>query len=227
MRRRRWAQYELDARELRRITGMAADPGMATNWTLYRANRLTPLNRILPLTLAALGPGLREVLDHFWRSCPASLQSAGEAAAFVAFLRRQLAEGAILDALLAEVLEFEMAVSELRFLSRRAALAEKLGEGLVRHPLIRVLRFRHEPSLVLGRLAEGHPPGRLPEGEHYLLLDWRMATLRLGALAPTLGRALLGLGRPAQREVAALREAGYLVPGDVRAVTAAQVAAVG
>jgi hypothetical protein len=223
------AGFDLDERDLARLSAMAADPGMATNWTLYRANRLTPLNRILPLTLGALGTQLRPVLDSFWRSRAASLQSAGEAEAFVRFLREQLRDGMIRNPVLGEVTEFEFAVSELRFLSRRHAEAlvdERRGADhdgleapctpLICHPLVRVVGFRHDPNLVLGRVAAGDTAWcDFPQQEHFLLLDWRGHDLRLcdigGALGALLKTFEAGGRCVAGEQVAALRRAGYLV----------------
>jgi hypothetical protein len=237
------AGFELDGRELGRLAAMAADPGMATNWTLYRANRLTPLNRILPITLGVLGAELRPVVNRFWRSRAASLQSAGEAESFARFLRQQLAEGTIVDPILAEVVDFELAVSELRFLSRKqaAALVEhesgaghdgpEIPEGLlIRHPLIRVVRFRHDPDLVFGRIAEGGAAGcSFPEEEHFLVLDWRAEDLRLCDLGARLGAFLETFGSEARcaagEQAAALRRAGYLVvPRRVRSFQASPCA---
>jgi len=223
------AAFELNQRELGRLVAMAADPGMATNWTLYRANRLTPLNRILPLTLAVLGAELRPVLDRFWQSHAASLQSAGEAESFAQFVKWQLAEGIVANPILEEVVDFELAVSELRFLSRRHAAAlvedaastghgdaEMPGARLICHPLIRVVCFRHDPSLVLSRIAEGTATGcSFPEGEHFLLLDWREDDLRLCDIGAKLGALLKSFGSEvrcaAGDQVMALRRAGYLV----------------
>jgi hypothetical protein len=223
------AAFELTRRELRRLAIMARDRGMAVNWTLYRANRLTPLNRILPLTLAVLGPDLRRTLDLFWRAYDASLQSAGEAGNFAQFLKAQLAVGAVVSPILEEVLDFEIAICELRFLSRRQAavqVADVLPEAatssevrsraLTCHPLIRVVAFRHDPSLLLRLLAESRQTDcTLPEGEHYLLLDWRLDELRLGSIDPPLGSLLKtfekGVGLASSEKVVALRRAGYLI----------------
>jgi hypothetical protein len=62
--------YDLTPRERARLVAIARHPGMSANCTVYRSNRLTPLVLNLPDTCAALGPGLREVLDRFWAAHP-------------------------------------------------------------------------------------------------------------------------------------------------------------
>ena len=64
------AEYDLTAREIARLAAMARHQGMATNCTIYRSNRLTPLVVNLPDTCRALGPELRPMVDQFWDECP-------------------------------------------------------------------------------------------------------------------------------------------------------------
>jgi hypothetical protein len=192
--------FELTAQEHRRLAGMVAHRGMAANWTLYRANRLTPLFRLLPLTFAALGEGRRQLLDQFWA-------------------------GDIEDPVILAVTRLEMMGCELRFLPRRRILDDlraaqpKMAPGtrLVPHPLVRVVTFPHEPDLVLAALMQGASvPCDLPVGEYHLLLDWRPEEPVLLHVDARLGKLLLAAEDPAATlsasDAAALANAGLLVP---------------
>jgi hypothetical protein len=214
--------FELTAQEHRRLAGMVAHRGMAANWTLYRANRLTPLFRLLPLTFAALGEGRRQLLDRFWEGSDASLQNADEAARFCRFVLDQAAAGDIEDPVLLAVTRLEMMGCELRFLPRRRILdnlraAQPSGTRLVRHPLVRVVTFPHEPDLVLAALMQGASvPCDLPVGEYHLLLDWRPEEPVLLRVDARLGNLLMATEDPAATlsapDTAALANAGLLVP---------------
>jgi hypothetical protein len=104
------ATYDLTCQDLARLATMARSRGMSTNCILYRANRLTPLARLLPLTLAAIGSDLRDVLDRYWRIRPeTSFQFAGEVASFGHFLKCEIASGSLLDGKLEGVLDLELA----------------------------------------------------------------------------------------------------------------------
>ena len=61
---------DLSPLELRRLAAMARAPGMTASGTLYRLNRLTPLHRCLPRTLAAFGPALPGVINEYWHAYP-------------------------------------------------------------------------------------------------------------------------------------------------------------
>jgi hypothetical protein len=217
--------FELTAQEHRRLAGMVAHRGMAANWTLYRANRLTPLFRLLPLTFAALGEGRRQLLDQFWAGSDASLQNADEAARFCRFILDQATAGDIEDPVILAVTRLEMMGCELRFLPRRRILNDlraaqpKMAPGtrLVPHPLVRVVTFPHEPDLLLAALMQGASvPCDLPVGEYHLLLDWRPEEPVLLHVDARLGKLLLAAEDPAAAlsasDAAALANAGLLVP---------------
>lgn len=175
------AGFDLTARERRRLGGMAGQPGMRTNCTLYRANRITPLFRLLPLTVKALGPELRRVVDGFWRACPhTSLQFAEEVALFGGYVRGLLTHGALANPLLPDVLDFELARCELSYRP-----PEDGGAPL------RAVRFRHDPELVLGLAAAGSVLSADAEaGEFWLLLDGRGPEVTVMRLDPEVGRRL-------------------------------------
>ena len=80
---------------------------------------------------------------------------------FAAFLRQRLAEGAISDPYIEEILRLELAVNDLRW---------------NRDPPVRIVRFRHSPEPLLAALAEGRRPigEDIPAGnDYFLVLDAR------------------------------------------------------
>jgi hypothetical protein len=222
------AGYDLSPRERRRILGIARQRGMSVNCTLYRVNRVTPLYTLLPRTCSLLGERLAEELEAFWRQSETDLQYGPELERFARFLRGRVASGELVSPLLAEMLEFELAWNSLRYVPRRAILADiesaaaRGAEAGVRvNPLVRVVRFAHDPVAVLRLVADGaggEQAGELEPGEHYLLLDATTPQIELRPLEPRLARALrqVEAGRTTRYDSGAatlLREAGLLVAG--------------
>ncbi|WP_037498137.1 hypothetical protein [Sphingomonas jaspsi] len=64
------AGYDLNKRERDRLVKAVWQKGMDANCTLYRATRIAALNSIAPLTLGALKPVLRDLLDAYWAEHP-------------------------------------------------------------------------------------------------------------------------------------------------------------
>ncbi len=217
------AEYDLSPRELRRIDSVIRQPGMSVNCTLYRVNRITPVYTLLPLTCFLLGSDLLPLMERFW-SLPGAtdLEFKSEIERFADFLRSQsdLAERPYV----AEVLEFELALTEMQFMPRRRLRRELAdakdgaeAHGLGANPLVRVLRFQHDPIVLLQILADQVArPGELPAGEFYLLLDGRDEELAFTLLEPVLGRGLHALanggdGRFASGEAETLIQTGLAV----------------
>jgi hypothetical protein len=213
--------YELSDRERRRIVGTVGQPGMRLNCTLYRINRITPLYTLLKMTCELLGDDLMPQVEAFWAESKTELQFSSEIELFAVHLRRALDAGELSDPYLAEVLDFELAMSALQFAPRRRVLAGVRepgpGEPVRAHPLMRAVGFRHDPYAVLEPLAEDRrPPAGLEEGDFHLLLDGREKRLSFQPLDPAYARALrdVGNGEPVDldaSEVARLVEAGALV----------------
>jgi hypothetical protein len=159
--------YTLTARERRRLRAVSAQRGMSTSCTLYRVNRITPLQSYLPLTCTLLGDGLAEEADRYWsEGKPGDLQFGPEARRFGEFLHRRLRAGAIDDPYLAEVLALEMAANELRWGAQ---------------PASRSVPFVHDPVALLEALADGRSPGPgIARGDYTVLLDATSGRLRLG-----------------------------------------------
>jgi hypothetical protein len=178
------AGYDLTPIEILRLLSAADQRGMRMNCMLYRNGRLSPLVSQLPGTFHVLGYGLREVAEAFWAENPKVPRGVPpEMRRFAAFLRRRVAEGALTEPLLPEVLDWEMETYELALLPpehTRASVAEAAARAradvpLRPHPLVGVARFTREPFTVVRALREKRP---LPydhaePGEYHVLVDFR------------------------------------------------------
>ena len=211
--------YDLTARERMRLEVVVAQPGMEVNCTLYRANRLTPIVMLLPYTCFVLGDRMRPLAERFWDDSRATLQFRSETERFAAFLRELAASGELDEPLLEEVLAFELATNELRFLPRRQVAAGLSGVDGARvrlHPLVRLVWFRHEPGALLAHLAHmDAPPYELAVGEFPLVLVAQSAELEVRLVGAELARLLEALDEPVrlgadEREI--LIAEGLVVP---------------
>jgi hypothetical protein len=169
-----YQDHVLTEREQRRLSALAAHPGMRVNMAIHRANRLTPLDQTLPFTCFLIGDRLGPLLDRYWDANPTeNLQLPAECARFADFLEQEINAGLLLDPYLAEVLAFERVCTELRFFSEQE-LVRKMGTHARLPAQVRILRFRHDPEQLLDALSElKPPPARLEEGEFYLAIDAR------------------------------------------------------
>lgn len=228
------ARYDLSPREQRRLTSVVRQPGMSTNCSLYRNNRITPLYTLLPHTCFLLGQALITEVEQFWNSRESTdLQFKHEIDRFGAFLNRRSAAGKIANPYLEEVLNFELAENALRYLPTRQ-IAEQLravtqdhaGSQLRAHPLSRVVRFQHEPAQLLRLLMERRAvPSDLPSGEFYVLVSAiedelivRQIDTRLGRLFGLLETSGAGALNPGQ--TADLIESGLAIPASLNHITA-------
>ena len=192
-------RYDLSPRERDRLLDIVWQRGMSTNCTLYRSNRVTPVYTLLHYTCMVLGDALKDALEQYWAGATLrDLEFKHEIHRFAHFLRTRIATSEIVDPFLEEVLDFELAVNELRFAPRREILrqlgdrggdAGSLTHGPL-HPLARVVRFRHDPTALLDSLAHGRVPRELLETEAYLLLSVVDGGLSATALEPEAGRRL-------------------------------------
>jgi hypothetical protein len=178
------AGYDLTPIEVQRLLSAADQRGMRMNCMLYRNGRLSPLVSQLPGTFHVLGFGLREVAEAFWVENPTVPRGVpGEMRRFAAFLRRRIAEGALTEPLLPEVLEYEMETYELALLPpertkasvAEAAAAARADAPLRPHPLVGVARFSREPFAVVDALRQKRPLpyDDLETGEYHVLVDFR------------------------------------------------------
>jgi hypothetical protein len=219
-------RWDLTDVERRRVEASIRHPGWVVNCTLWRANRLGPIYTLLARSCFVLGERFRDEVDRFWALHPRpDFMTRREVPRFAGFLRDRLAEGGIDDPYLDEVLAFELAYFELGLLPRRriteetdAPEAVEPGTPLRLHPLVRVLRFAHEPEPLLTLLAQFRPrPYELAEGEFYLVVDGRAGSRELSRARTESGRLLMriargGVAADGGAEVAALVRHGLAVP---------------
>lgn len=142
---------DLTDRERRRLFLLAADPGVAVTAKLVRSFRLAKILTLLPLTRSLLGDAVlgREVRRFWAEHPPRTFYALDEALAFAASLLDRHLYNPFID----EVVGFERALLELR----RARPENRPAPP-------QTIRFRHDPRVVLGALAEGrYPPRRTRE----------------------------------------------------------------
>jgi hypothetical protein len=169
-------RYDLSAREQRRLVAIAGQRGMALLAALHNAGRLAPIQTLLPHTCFLLGPQLAVEYERYWGFHEDSALPFGpEADRFAAFLQARLRGGVTLSPFLPEILDFERATNALRYLPAREEGAADIGpadgDRLQLHPLVRLVRFRHEPMRLLRCLTDGlAPPADLATGEFWVLL---------------------------------------------------------
>lgn len=220
-------RYDLSDRDRRRLVEVVQQPGMFVNCSLYRANRLSPIYNLVPHTCFLLGDALLDEATEFWKGFKETrLQFHEEVKQFGDFLRRRIELGFLQNSILAEVLEYELALNEFRYTPRLDVLSRlELSKTVAReskrirlHPLIRVLLFRHEPGRLLGLLDERRPPPYdLAEGEFWLLLDGKGEEVETKLVDPGVGRLLKAIEAGtalslSEDDVEMLIEAGLTVP---------------
>jgi hypothetical protein len=142
---------ELTDRERRRLFRIAGDPGLVATATLVRSFRLGQILTLLPLTRSLLGDIVlgREVRRFWAEAPPRTFYALDEAEAFADDLLRRRLHNPFVE----EVVGFERAMLQLR----RARPGNRPAPP-------QIIRFRHDPRVVLGALAAGrYPPRRLRE----------------------------------------------------------------
>ena len=190
-------RYALDERERRRLLTIVRQPGMSVSCTLYRSNRIIPLHTRLPYSCALLGERFGPEVTEFWEQKAAEAGFGAEVENFAAFLRERLASAALESPYLLETLGFELAFDQLRLAPRRRLLDQIRGReptgrwGL--NPLLRVVRFDHDPSVLLGELADKRVPRGVPAGTFYLALDFCGDPPAMRAVDARFGNVLAGV----------------------------------
>lgn len=168
------AGLDLSDRERRRLLAIAVQPGMRVNTAIHRANRLTPIDQTLPFTCVLLGDRLADLVDRYWTEhLTENLQVPAECERFAMFLQAEMDAGNLLDPYLAEVLAFERVCTELRFYTGNE-LKRRAGAPAGLPPLVRIVRFLHDPVPLLEALGNlRRPPDGLEEGAFHLVVDCR------------------------------------------------------
>lgn len=194
-----FSRHELSERERKRLFAIVWQPGMSTNCTLYRSNRVTPIYTLLHLTCVLLVDRLKDELEQYWATTDLrDLEFRPETERFAAHLRRRMTDGAIKDPFLAEILDLEIAANELRYAPRQRVLDELRQDGESREgpdlaPLMRVVRFSHDPDVLLRCLASGRRPEAVPLRECFVRLSMADGNLQTVELELEEGRALWGI----------------------------------
>jgi hypothetical protein len=220
------ARYELSARERKRLVEVVRQHGMSTNCTLYRSNRITPIYTLLHYTCLSLGAQFGPLVDQFWDAKEyQDGQFQSEVERFGAFLRQRVADGAVSSPFAGELLEFELAMNALEFGPRKELLRElaslqppESDTPCRLHPLARIVRFRHDPSVLLAAAARGAMPAPdLPKHEALVVLsvvdgDLKVVQLPDGACRAFVDAATQTVEWLTPRLAPALADAGLLVP---------------
>lgn len=150
---------------------MVSQRGMRTNYMLYQMNRLTPLTMFMGYTLKILHPQLMSVLHRFWAAYPqTSFQFRDEVAFFSAFLKKQLAEGALDLPYLEDVLRMEDALNHIRFDQEETSYAN--DDFFTLHPLARIVYMEHDAHLLIEAMVtyDASQPPVVPEAGGYYVL---------------------------------------------------------
>jgi hypothetical protein len=219
-------RFDLSEREKNRLMEVVWQKGMSVSCSIYRSNRITPLYTMLNSSCLLLRDRLKREVDEYWANSEApDLQFKPEIERFARFLKGRIAAGVITNPYLDEVIDFELAVNALQFISRQRILAQ-IEEARAReesgplqlNPLIRVVRFRHEPFKLLDRLGQEQMPlDEEATGEFYVVVDAGEEQIQLKQLDAELGNVLLriqvgGVCVQHSPEVMELARAGLLVP---------------
>jgi hypothetical protein len=219
------ANYELSARERRRLMDVVWQRGMSMNCTLYRSNRITPIYTLLNYTCLSLGDQFGPLMDQFWDARQyQDGQFQGEVERFGAFLRQQIADGIVMSPFAGELLEFELAINELEFGPRKEVLREfgrlpppQADTPCRLHPLARIVRFKHSPAALISAATAGvFTPPDIPAQEALVVLSTLDGDLKITQLSDTTCRAVDDLnsptvGRLTPRLAPELASAGLLV----------------
>jgi hypothetical protein len=219
-------RYELSALERKRLITVVWQRGMSTNCTLYRSNRVTLIYTLLNYTCTALGTQFGTLIDQFWEAKDyQDGQFKSEVERFGVFLRQRIAAGVVISPFAGELLDFELARNELEFTPRKQVLRKiaHLGPPSADtpcrlHPLARLVRFRHDPAVLLSAVAGGAmPPPNLPVTETLVVVSVVDGHLRVMQLASATrfgcdDAAPAPVAWSAAKLAPALADAGLLVP---------------
>lgn len=172
--------------------------------TALRLTRSTPIRTMLPFSCRALAALLDGELESFWKSVDfAEMSPNSVVERFAFFIKRRVENGTLRLHFLPELLDFELASNELRYLPRHSLLqhVEPVGAtpltkdaGLAINPLVRISRFPCDAEAMFDALAGNPRQERKSRRESFLLLSvLRQPTPEIYQLEPKLGRRLWAL----------------------------------
>ena len=189
-------RYELTPKEFNRLHSVIRQKGMATNCTLYRINRVTPLYTLMPYTCKLLGDDLLPLLVAFWEMHGrTNLQFKDEVMLFAEYLQLSILKGVVRIPFLEEVLDFESKINELRYQKVEVAAEEAAGAYTL-NPVIRVVPFRHAPQALFDLLTSDEPLKQsfdIQTGEYYLLLEQNGDEIEMKVISAELGFILTNI----------------------------------
>lgn len=151
---------DLTTLERRRLKAIASDRGLDATGTLYRGFRLSKLYAMLPRTCALLGKQRleREVRLYWAARISVSLYFFEEAFGFCDHLQERLHAG-LRVTYLEEIMAYERACLELQ---RPRGNADDA-------PVPQLVKFQHDPEILLDRLSRGQKPRAVPALDCMLL----------------------------------------------------------
>ena len=193
---------------------------------MYRSNRVTPIYTLLNFTCLLLADDLKLELERYWTSSDLTdLQFKQEVERFGLYLKRRISTGCFKSPFLEEVLDFELAMNELQFIPRRSISRQircaRTGRDpgpFQLNPLIRVVRFWHEPFELLDSLRKERVPLEvLPRREFIIVLDASQEQIDMRCLDAAHGNILLrflsdGVSQQHSDAFAKLVSEGLLIP---------------
>jgi hypothetical protein len=134
------ADYDISARERRRLETMVHHEAMSVNCSLHRVNRLIPVYSVLPHSCRLLGDRLMKELDAFWAaSRHATLQYRWEAWRFGLWLEERIAARRLPGGPVEDAIRLEMAMFDVQ-------AAMRSGNNGSRR---RVVLLRYDPDELL------------------------------------------------------------------------------
>lgn len=111
-----FSEFNLSAKEKKRIHSILRQKGISACCSLYRMNRITPIYMQLSNTSFLLGDDFVPLMEEFWlHYAETSLQFKEEVLEFGKFLMQKIETGTINISYLKEVLQLEIAINELSY----------------------------------------------------------------------------------------------------------------
>jgi hypothetical protein len=154
----------------------------------YRLERLKTLFRSLPMTCTLLGDSLLSETERCWPAEDCFPDEIGDIQRFAWHLRDRLAQGALRERAVADVLEYELEGHTLRCASAATSALAPLGRAVQVGSAVRLMRFDYDPAALLPLLASGRRPTLVRKGEFYVVLTTHDLAVHTHLLELGMGR---------------------------------------
>jgi hypothetical protein len=188
---------------------------MAGTASPARIDRLKALFQWLPMTCTLLGDRLLTESERCWTAEGEDSDEVGDFQGFARHLREDLARRAPCSRALADVLEYELARHSMRSIPAGTMMRASRGHVVEVGSDLRLVRFRHDPAVLLPLLSAGQRPRVVRRGNFYVVLvklgqtvQTHLLDLDIGRLVWTLATAAPTSGCERARRV--LAEAGIV-----------------